>query len=340
MESGHGQDSSGALRATAPDNRVDSARPCNNDFAATALNILPSGQYGPSRRRRGRPQAQMYDTLTPLFDQVRTRPRPVLQVRGASGSPPTARHDRGRAARGVQIIRDSYNVPHVNAETYDGGIWAAGWIAAEDRGPAAAAGPLQRSRRRDRRPGRHRNRPDRNLENFPPSARPRPRSRSRPTAARRAGKEGQGCCTTSTPSSPASTTTSRQQPLDRAVDPQRRLRAQRAQGPVPRPGRRRRGPPLAVPRRAAAAARHAEGHERLQRPAPVQEPREPRPSIDGKFPYGHIPRRHGQRRARPRQLPGDAGRRRETVAERLRPSPTASNTLMIDARRTRRPGGR
>jgi acyl-homoserine lactone acylase PvdQ len=35
---------------------------------------------------------------------------------------------------GVTLIRDKFNVPHVFSETYAGGIWAAGWIAAEDRG--------------------------------------------------------------------------------------------------------------------------------------------------------------------------------------------------------------
>ena len=34
---------------------------------------------------------------------------------------------------GVTIVRDKFNVPHVTASTYNGGIWAAGWIAAEDR---------------------------------------------------------------------------------------------------------------------------------------------------------------------------------------------------------------
>jgi Penicillin amidase len=35
---------------------------------------------------------------------------------------------------GVTIIRDRFDVPHVTATTHDGGVWAAGWIAAEDRG--------------------------------------------------------------------------------------------------------------------------------------------------------------------------------------------------------------
>ena len=50
-------------------------------------------------------------------------------------------------------MRDKYDVPHVTAKTYDGGVWAAGWIAAEDRGLLLAAGPLQLARRRDRRAG-------------------------------------------------------------------------------------------------------------------------------------------------------------------------------------------
>jgi acyl-homoserine lactone acylase PvdQ len=34
----------------------------------------------------------------------------------------------------VTITRDKYDIPHVRSKTYDGGIWAAGWIVAEDRG--------------------------------------------------------------------------------------------------------------------------------------------------------------------------------------------------------------
>jgi acyl-homoserine lactone acylase PvdQ len=35
---------------------------------------------------------------------------------------------------GVTIVRDKYNVPHVTGATHDDGVWAAGWIAADDRG--------------------------------------------------------------------------------------------------------------------------------------------------------------------------------------------------------------
>src|SRR3954453_1511207 len=41
------------------------------DFAATARNIIPSGQYGGYPVPAGADQqAQMYDALTPLFNQV------------------------------------------------------------------------------------------------------------------------------------------------------------------------------------------------------------------------------------------------------------------------------
>ena len=42
-----------------------------DDYAATARNIIPSGQYGSVPPPAGADaQALMYDALTPLFDQV------------------------------------------------------------------------------------------------------------------------------------------------------------------------------------------------------------------------------------------------------------------------------
>ncbi len=107
------------------------------DFAQTARNIIPSGQWGSVPVPPGADdQALMYDGLTPLFDQVTERGlQPTTSSRSGSASTPTGRARPSRVPRpGVTIIRDKFNVPHVNASTYDGGIWAAGWIAAEDRG--------------------------------------------------------------------------------------------------------------------------------------------------------------------------------------------------------------
>ena len=44
------------------------------DYSSTALNIIPSGQYGgvPAPKKAAG-QARMYDGLTPLFDDVKPR---------------------------------------------------------------------------------------------------------------------------------------------------------------------------------------------------------------------------------------------------------------------------
>ena len=106
------------------------------DYAATALNIVPSGQYGSAPPPpEASQQAEMYDGLTPLFDQV---PADSLtnffKSEGFGVGPDGPGTEEAVPYPGVTITRDKYNVPHVTAETYDGGIWAAGWIAAKDRG--------------------------------------------------------------------------------------------------------------------------------------------------------------------------------------------------------------
>ena len=114
------------------------------DYAATALNIIPSGQWGaippppgsgnflPADR-----QAEMYDGLTPLFDNVTNDDLTTYFKSEALGSlgtdgPGTPEVIPGRPE--IQITRDIYNVPHVVSSTHEGGVFAAGWIAAEDRG--------------------------------------------------------------------------------------------------------------------------------------------------------------------------------------------------------------
>jgi acyl-homoserine lactone acylase PvdQ len=106
------------------------------DYAQTALNILPSGQYGSIPPPPGADaQAQMYDDLTPLFDQVAAADLTnYFKSEGFGVGPDGPATEETVPYPGVKIVRDRFNVPHVTAETYDGGIWAAGWIAAEDRG--------------------------------------------------------------------------------------------------------------------------------------------------------------------------------------------------------------
>ncbi len=106
------------------------------DYSDTALNIIPSGQYGSiPTPPQASVQAEMYDGLTPLFDDV--KPSDLTKYfkserLGVDNATPTTVENVPRP--GVTIIRDSYNVPHVTGATHDDGVWASGWIAAADRG--------------------------------------------------------------------------------------------------------------------------------------------------------------------------------------------------------------
>jgi acyl-homoserine lactone acylase PvdQ len=104
------------------------------DPTIIARNILPSGQYGAPNPNAAQ-QAEMYNALTPLFDHV--TPDDLFtdfksEKLGVDTDGPTTQE--AVPFPGVTIIRDRFNVPHVYASTRAGGIQAAGWILAEDRG--------------------------------------------------------------------------------------------------------------------------------------------------------------------------------------------------------------
>lgn len=107
------------------------------DYAGTALNIVPSGQYGSVPVPPGADQqALMYDGLTPLFNQV-TAPDLTKYFKsealGAAGTPgPT--HVEATPRKGLKIVRDAFNVPHLTGKTRADVVWGAGWVAQEDRG--------------------------------------------------------------------------------------------------------------------------------------------------------------------------------------------------------------
>src|SRR3954469_8267910 len=113
------------------------------DYAPDALNIIPSGQYGGFPAAAGADQqALMYDGLTPLFDQVTPADLTKYfktEALGAPGSPgPTRVEPTPR--KGVTLIRDAFNVPHITGKTRDDVTWAAGWVLEEDRGLLLAQG--------------------------------------------------------------------------------------------------------------------------------------------------------------------------------------------------------
>jgi acyl-homoserine lactone acylase PvdQ len=123
----------GALAVPAP---VALAATAPTDDAAVAYNIIPSGEPGGFPFPAGATtQAQMYNALTPLAGHVTN-----ADVAEDFKSEMFGVGDAGPGTvepvpyPGVTIIRDRFDVPHVTATTHDGGVWAAGWIAAEDRG--------------------------------------------------------------------------------------------------------------------------------------------------------------------------------------------------------------
>ena len=108
------------------------------DYASTAQNIIPSGQYGSILPPPAADdQAVMYDGLTPLFDNVtmvtwttyfKSEAFPGLGTDG----PGTVETIPG-APPGLTVTRDAFNVPHIEADTEEKGIWAAGYLTLEDR---------------------------------------------------------------------------------------------------------------------------------------------------------------------------------------------------------------
>jgi acyl-homoserine lactone acylase PvdQ len=115
---------------------IGSASASAADYASVARNIIPSGQWGTlPPPPQADSQAQMYDALTPKFFNVTEEDLATKFKSEALGSlgtdGPAISTENPRP--GVEIVRDQFNVPHVTAATYDDGIWAAGYIVAQDR---------------------------------------------------------------------------------------------------------------------------------------------------------------------------------------------------------------
>ncbi|MCW3016487.1 MAG: peptidase penicillin amidase [Solirubrobacterales bacterium] len=112
------------------------------DYAGTARNIIPSGQYGglpvPAAADE---QAKMYDSLTPLFNAVTDADLQTAfksAAFGTAGQCPCQTESVPR--KGVTIVRDRFNVPHITGKTKDDVTWGAGWVLQEDRGLLLAQG--------------------------------------------------------------------------------------------------------------------------------------------------------------------------------------------------------
>src|SRR4051812_48641094 len=107
-----------------------------DDFAATARNIIPSGQLGGLPVPPGADtQAKMYDALTPLSNHVSAADLlRDFKSEGLGVGPDGPGRVEAVPLKGVTIVRDRYDVPHITATTRDGVTFAMGWTLAEDRG--------------------------------------------------------------------------------------------------------------------------------------------------------------------------------------------------------------
>ena len=106
------------------------------DYSSTALNVIPSGQFGGVPTSKADVQAKMYDALTPLFDKVTNTDLKKdfkSEKLGKKGTPGPVKVEKV-TRKGVRIVRDRFNVPHVYGKTHDDVVFAAGWILQEDRG--------------------------------------------------------------------------------------------------------------------------------------------------------------------------------------------------------------
>jgi acyl-homoserine lactone acylase PvdQ len=102
---------------------------------SVVLNVLPPGQSGSfALGRHATDQLRLYDRLTPMFDAVRPvdLSRTFKSERFGLGGQKAIRVEHPR--RGVRILRDGWDVPHVYGRTRADVEFGAGWVTAEDRG--------------------------------------------------------------------------------------------------------------------------------------------------------------------------------------------------------------
>ena len=212
------------------------------DYAATALNIIPSGQLQPTQPPAPLPndtQATMYDGLTPLFDQVSDgRPDDLLQVRG----PQQPRYRRARHGRDDPRRPGDHDHPRLSTACRTSrptptttGIFAAGWIAASDRSLL-----LNQARYNARvaaidAPGLSAIGLVTSLQNFVPSQKTEDVVAQQTQVLKSLGKEGKKVLADiDTYLEGINDWYDLNSPADRRLHAQRHLRAERAQGSVPR----------------------------------------------------------------------------------------------------------
>ena len=292
------------------------------DFADTARNVVPSGQWGGVPVPPGADsQAKLYDSLTPRFDQVTAADLTTLvQVRALRRRPGRSREGRARAAprraaRARPLQRPAHHRAQARRRHVGDGLGARGGSRA-----AAGPGPLPGAPRRRGRPQHQRVRPRHRAEDLHPDAPGRahdpPQRPARP-ALRRPGRQGPA----------ARHRRLRRRHQRAAAEGEEHGQAVHSRGPVRdqragradlRRGRGRGEPPRPVPRRAAPAPRRRARAAAVRRPLRAHRRRH----ADDLDPHDPVRARAAhpdrQRDPRRRQPAAHADRRRERERGRAR----------------------
>ena len=108
--------------------------PCATSRAPRATSSRRGSRAACRRCPRPTARRSLYDGLTPLFDNVSNKDLNHYfksEKLGTKGQGPLKRERVPR--KGVRIIRDRFNVPHIYGKTNDDVTWGAGWALAHDR---------------------------------------------------------------------------------------------------------------------------------------------------------------------------------------------------------------
>lgn len=105
------------------------------DYTRRAYDVMPPGQAGTiPATRNSTDQLRLYDGLTPLLGNVSAADVRRYFKPELFGRPDGRARSEKVPMRGIRLVRDRWGVPHVTAKTRPALMFAAGWVAAEDRG--------------------------------------------------------------------------------------------------------------------------------------------------------------------------------------------------------------
>lgn len=113
---------------------ASAAEAAPRDYGKLTLNILPPGQSGGAGpTAHSTDQLRLYDALTPLQGNV-TQADVRKYFKPATFKPTGTTHTETTSMKGVKIVRDKFDTPHISASTRSKVLFGAGWVTAEDRG--------------------------------------------------------------------------------------------------------------------------------------------------------------------------------------------------------------